>query len=440
MSRMISLLDLDPASYAEHPIHGDERTYSETNCYVDCLVELVHAAGLEADAMMGGAVAADFELDQWTFFKPSPDDLFRLYGIDLHEVQPYRGFPTLIATRLAAGQTVMPEVDSFYLPDVSATAYRTDHVKSTIIAESIDEDARVLRYFHNTGYHELSGEDYDKLFATYSGDGHLPTYVELLRLGAGPVPTGDALKARGARAAGRLPGAPPGREPVRPFLRPARGRPAGADRGVHRPTTTPTPSTTRGWSAPRWSCWPATCGGCSARTARRPPPSSTTWSAARRCCSSGWPGSAPSTWPAWSAPMAEAYDAAVTELDADAAVGSGCWNSDVEQCPAAGWPRRLRDRRHLVPGILQDGDRAPSAVLVSCAMRQVLEFERLTPEPGPRRTRSRHEYVARMRRRPRPASSRSAGSPPSGTCWWTARSSASGRSMFERHDGRDRGR
>ena len=70
--------------------------------------------------MMGGAVAADFELDQWTFFKPTPDDLFRLYGIDLHEVQPYRGFPALIATRLAAGQTVMPEVDSFYLPDVVA--------------------------------------------------------------------------------------------------------------------------------------------------------------------------------------------------------------------------------------------------------------------------------------------------------------------------------
>jgi Domain of unknown function (DUF1839) len=192
---VISLFDLDPSSYDGHPIHGDERTYSETNCYVDCLVEFVQSAGLEADAMLGGAIASDFELDQWTFFKPTPDDLFELYGIDLHEVQPYRGFPSLIASRLAAGQTVMPEVDSFYLPDVAATAYRTDHVKSTIIAESIDEDARVLRYFHNTGYHELSGEDFDKLFATYSGDGHLPTYVELLRLGAGPVRTGDDLKA-----------------------------------------------------------------------------------------------------------------------------------------------------------------------------------------------------------------------------------------------------
>lgn len=191
---MISLFDLDPASYAAHPIHSDERTYSETNCYIDCLVEMLHAAGLEPEAMMAGAVAADFELDQWTFFKPTPDDLFRLYGIDLHEVQPYRGFPDLIATRLAAGQSVMPEVDSFYLPDVAATSYRTDHVKSTIIPESIDLDSRLLRYFHNTGYHELSGEDFDKLFATYQGDGHLPTYVELLRFDAGPVPSGDSLK------------------------------------------------------------------------------------------------------------------------------------------------------------------------------------------------------------------------------------------------------
>ena len=191
---MISLFDLDPAAYAVHPLHSGERTYSETNCYVDCLVELVASAGLEPEAMLAGAVAADFELDQWTFFKPTPGDLFSLYGIDLHEVQPYRGYPELIATRLAAGQTVVPEVDSFYLPDVAATAYRTEHVKSTIIAESIDPDAQVLRYFHNTGYHELSGEDYDKLFATYEGDGHLPTYVELIRFGAGPVPAGAEVK------------------------------------------------------------------------------------------------------------------------------------------------------------------------------------------------------------------------------------------------------
>jgi hypothetical protein len=82
---------------------------------------------------------------------------------------------------------------------VAATSYRTDHVKSTIIAEAIDVEGKVLRYFHNTSYHELSGADFDKLFARYHGDGHLPTYVELIRFAAGPVPAGDRLRAEAGR-------------------------------------------------------------------------------------------------------------------------------------------------------------------------------------------------------------------------------------------------
>ena len=37
--------------------------------------------------------AIDFEGDQWTFFKPPPEDLERLFGIDIHEMQPYRPLP-----------------------------------------------------------------------------------------------------------------------------------------------------------------------------------------------------------------------------------------------------------------------------------------------------------------------------------------------------------
>ena len=190
---MTSLFGLDPATYTPHAVHGDDRTYSQTNCYVDCLVELVASAGLEPVAMLGGAAAVDLEHDQWTFFKPTSAELLRLYGIDVHEVQPYRGLLDLAVTRLAAGRTVMPEVDSFWLPDVASTAYRTEHVKSTIVVETVDADARVLRYFHNAGYHELSGEDFDGLFAPAQGD-RLPTYVELVRFGARPAPTGEALR------------------------------------------------------------------------------------------------------------------------------------------------------------------------------------------------------------------------------------------------------
>ena len=48
-------------------------------------------------------VRMDFEGDQWTFFKPPPEDLERLFGIDIHEMQPYRPLPR--ADRRAARAT-----------------------------------------------------------------------------------------------------------------------------------------------------------------------------------------------------------------------------------------------------------------------------------------------------------------------------------------------
>ena len=187
---MISLLGLDPATHRVHALHDGERTYQETNCFADCVIELVAAAGHEPEAMLAGAAAVDFEVDQWTFFKPAPEDLLGLYGVDVHEMQPYRSLAEQAASRLAAGQSVMPEVDSFYLPDVAATAYRAHHVKSSIAIEAIDLEARVLRYFHNAGYYELSGDDFDGLF----GAPALPPYVELVRLDAGPALKGPALR------------------------------------------------------------------------------------------------------------------------------------------------------------------------------------------------------------------------------------------------------
>ncbi len=190
---MISLLGLDPATYRAHALHDRERTYVETNCFADALIELVAAAGYEPEAMLAGCAAVDFEIDQWTFFKPAPEDLLRLYGLDLHEMQAYRSLAGQIATRLAAGQTLMPEVDSFYLPDVAATDYRQQHVKSSIVAEAIDLEAGVLRYFHNAGYFEVSGEDFDGLFGLGADDESLPPYVDLVRLDAGEALAGAAL-------------------------------------------------------------------------------------------------------------------------------------------------------------------------------------------------------------------------------------------------------
>lgn len=193
----VSLLGLDPASYRSHSLHDSERAYLETNCYTDILIEFVHARGDEPLAMMGCVLQVDFEGDQWTFFKPAPEDLERLYGIDIHEMQPYRPLPQQIAEQIAVGRTIIVELDSWHLPDTASTSYRSEHVKSSVVAEAIDTEGLRLRYFHGAGYYELSGEDYEGVFRLGRpfSDDVLPPYTELVRLDAGPRLAGEALNA-----------------------------------------------------------------------------------------------------------------------------------------------------------------------------------------------------------------------------------------------------
>ena len=187
---MTSLFGLDPATYRPHAIHTGERTYTETNCYTDIVVELLHARGDEPLAAMGFLVRMDFEGDQWTFFKPPPDDLERLFGVDIHEMQPYRALTAQVDEQLAAGRTMTIEVDSWHLPDTAATSYGTDHVKTSIIPETIDAEAELLRYFHNAGFYELSGEDFRGVLRVEG----LPPYTELVRFDGGPRLEGEELR------------------------------------------------------------------------------------------------------------------------------------------------------------------------------------------------------------------------------------------------------
>jgi hypothetical protein len=187
VSGLVSLFGHDPATYRGHAVHAADRTYPETNCYTDIVIELLHARGDEPLAALGGTVRVDFEGDQFTFFKPDPHDLDVLFGVDIHEMQPYRQLPTQIAELIANDRTMIVELDSWYLPDTQTTSYRTEHVKTSVVVEAIDPAAEVLRYYHNTSLHQLEGEDYRGVFRLGDGwsDDVLPPYAELVRFDAG---------------------------------------------------------------------------------------------------------------------------------------------------------------------------------------------------------------------------------------------------------------
>ncbi|MGA3360446.1 MAG: DUF1839 family protein [Solirubrobacteraceae bacterium] len=192
-----SLFGLDADGYRSHAVHGSGRTYMETNCYTDIIIELLHGRGDEPLAVLGCLVRTDFEGDQWTFFKPPPEDLESLFGIDVHEMQPYRPLPLQIAEQIDSGRTLIVELDSWHLPDTAATSYHTEHVKSSVVAEAIDLERGWLRYFHGAGLYELEGEDYTGIFRL---DGEpspeiLPPYTELVRFDAGPRLAGRELRA-----------------------------------------------------------------------------------------------------------------------------------------------------------------------------------------------------------------------------------------------------
>jgi hypothetical protein len=213
-SRLRSLSGKEPAGYSGHSLHATSRSYLETNCYTDIVIELLHACGYEPLAALGHLVRMDFEGDQWTFFKPPPEDLELLFGVDIHEMQPYRPLPLQIAQQIEHRRTIIVELDSWYLPDTASTSYRAQHVKTSVAADAIDLERETLRYFHGTGLYELDGEDYRGAFRIgQPSDDVLPPYTELVRFDAGSPLHGaelrDAARGRLGRHLERRPTANP---------------------------------------------------------------------------------------------------------------------------------------------------------------------------------------------------------------------------------------
>lgn len=191
MGDMRQIVPLDPLTYRRHPIHGEGRTWAETNCYTDVVIELLHGLGHEPLAALPFTLTIDFDVDQWTFFKVPPEDVAALYALGIHEMVTWRPLVEHVAEQIGAGRPVLVELDSFYLPDTAGTAYGLAHVKSTVAINAIDVAGRRLGYFHNQGYHTLEGRDFVEVFQV-DGLVHermLPPYVEFVKA----VPRARAL-------------------------------------------------------------------------------------------------------------------------------------------------------------------------------------------------------------------------------------------------------
>jgi Domain of unknown function (DUF1839) len=182
------------------PLHASERMWVEKNCYVDIWISVIHSLGLDPRACLPFVLAVDFEGDQWTFFKPNHDDLYELYGVDVQELTVWQPLLEHAREHLAAGRLISTESDAYWLPDTAGTDYRSKHTKTTIVLNEVDLGNRRLGYFHNTGYHWLEGEDFDRTFQIIEvlDPKFMPMYAELMkcdRMVARPQPELRAMSA-----------------------------------------------------------------------------------------------------------------------------------------------------------------------------------------------------------------------------------------------------
>nr|WP_315597738.1 DUF1839 family protein [uncultured Cupriavidus sp.] len=141
-------------------LHGADAIWQESNCYMDLWIELLYGWGLDPRAALAFTVAQDFEGDHFTFFKYPQADIEQLYGTVVQEMAVYDTLEAHIAEQVGRGHAVLAEVDSYYLPDTRATAYRRAHVKTTVAIDRIDTVAQTLGYYHGLGYHAAQSDDY----------------------------------------------------------------------------------------------------------------------------------------------------------------------------------------------------------------------------------------------------------------------------------------
>jgi hypothetical protein len=167
-----------PLKDSRHSLHSRARIWPESNCYVDAWIGLLHTLDLDPLPMLLCALDSRFELDQWTFCKPSAFELATLYGVRVEELNIWRNTREHVQRQVSAGRVVLLETDSYFLPDTEGTSYRLEHSKSTIGITRMSSDRRELQYLHNVGAFSLTGADFDGVFDTGVTAAALPPFAE----------------------------------------------------------------------------------------------------------------------------------------------------------------------------------------------------------------------------------------------------------------------
>ena len=213
----VRVRELDAATYQRHALHSEDRTWPESNCYVDLWIEIMHGIGLDPVPGLAFTLALDFEGDQYTFYKFGLNDLRDLYGIEVQELNIWKTLLEHAVEQTALGRILIPEVDSFWLPDTEGVSYQLTHTKTSIAIMDVDVPGRRLGYFHNKTYHELSGDNFDGVFRLapgLAGPNVLAPYTEIAKLdGVKPV-SADELTARAIGLARRYIALRPRQNPI----------------------------------------------------------------------------------------------------------------------------------------------------------------------------------------------------------------------------------
>lgn len=185
------VLKLDPAGYRCHELHAPDRVWTETNCAADLWIEALHALGHDPVAGLGFTLGSDFDGAQWRMFTYPGETLSLLYGVEVDELNVWRPLRSHVLEELGAGNLVAFDADAWWLPDTTGLTYRSAHQKTTVLASMLDDDLGRLGYLHNTGYHELEGEDFEALLPAAPPSDTMPPFTLQVRL-AGRHPGGAA--------------------------------------------------------------------------------------------------------------------------------------------------------------------------------------------------------------------------------------------------------